>query len=83
MKTKGKAPTTTLFKKPNVRPKLKTKVKSNEITSYFPKQERMTENSSSGASGNKSKKSIVRSLSKEFPAQLGRRPLTLLNTRSV
>lgn len=79
MKTKGKAPTTTLFKKPNARPK-KTKVKSNAITSYFAKQERTTENSSNGASGNKSKKTIVRSLSKEFRTQLSRRPLAPVNT---
>ena len=81
-KKKEKAPNTTHFKKPNARPK-KAKVKSNAITSYFSKQEGTTENSSNGASGNNSKKTIPRILSEEFSAQLSRRPLAPLNTRNV
>ena len=72
MKKKEKA----LFKKPR-RPK-KAIVKSNEITTYFSKQEGMTENSSNGASGNNSKKTR-RSLSEDFLAQLSRRPLAPRN----
>ena len=81
MKKKEKAPNITHFKKPSARPK-KAIVKSNAITSYFPKQEGTTENSSNGATGNNSKKTIVRSLSEEFSAQLSRRPLAPLNTRN-
>ena len=73
MKKKEKA----LFKKLNARPK-KAIVKSNEITSYFSKQEGTTENSSNGATGNNSKKTR-RSLSDGFLAHLSRRPLAPRN----